>query len=130
MKKVALLLFLFQFLVAAMKGQSIADSSIRLKEVTIAIYPGKPLILHSVASVSTLSEQELKNHSSVSFLPAFNTLAGVRMEERSPGSYRLSIRGSLLRSPFGIRNIKIYMDEFLLTDGGGNTYLNLIDAKS
>jgi iron complex outermembrane receptor protein len=49
------------------------------------------------------------------------------MEERSPGSYRLSIRGSLLRSPFGIRNIKVYMDEFSLTDGGGNTYLNLID---
>ncbi len=49
------------------------------------------------------------------------------MEERSPGSYRLSIRGSLLRSPFGIRNIKTYWNDIPLTDAGGNTYLNLID---
>jgi len=52
------------------------------------------------------------------------------MEERSPGSYRLSIRGSLLRSPFGIRNVKVYMDEFPLTDAGGNTYLNSLDVGS
>ncbi|KAI9549707.1 putative TonB-dependent receptor YncD-like [Daphnia sinensis] len=52
------------------------------------------------------------------------------MEERSPGSYRLSIRGSSLRSPFGVRNVKIYLDEFPLTDAGGNTYLNLIDVNS
>src|SRR5690606_13458835 len=55
---------------------------------------------------------------------------GIRMEERSPGSYRLAMRGSLIRSPFGIRNVKIYMDELPLTDAGGNTYLNLIDPAS
>ncbi len=49
------------------------------------------------------------------------------MEERSPASYRLSIRGSLLRSPFGVRNVKIYWKDFPLTDAGGNTYLNLVD---
>ncbi|MDB5272124.1 MAG: yncD, partial [Chitinophagaceae bacterium] len=32
------------------------------------------------------------------------------------------------RSPFGIRNIKLYIDEFPLTDAGGNTYLNSLDA--
>ncbi len=46
------------------------------------------------------------------------------MEERSPGSYRLNIRGSSLRSPFGVRDIKIYWNEIPLTDPGGNTYLN------
>jgi len=49
------------------------------------------------------------------------------MEERSPGSYRFSIRGSLLRSPFGVRNVKVYWNGLPLTDGGGNTYLNLLD---
>ena len=51
------------------------------------------------------------------------------MEERSPGSYRLSIRGSLLRSPFGIRNIKVYWNDIPLTDATGNTYLNLVDIS-
>jgi iron complex outermembrane receptor protein len=63
-------------------------------------------------------------------LPALNTSSGVRMEERSPGSYRFSIRGSLLRSPFGIRNVKVYYDDFILTDAGGNTYMNLLDIHS
>jgi iron complex outermembrane receptor protein len=46
------------------------------------------------------------------------------MEERSPGSYRLNIRGSSLRSPFGVRNVKIYYNNIPFTDPGGNTYLN------
>jgi iron complex outermembrane receptor protein len=49
------------------------------------------------------------------------------MEERSPGSYRFSIRGSTLRSPFGVRDVKFYWNGLPLTDGGGNTYLNLLD---
>lgn len=56
-------------------------------------------------------------------------LPGVRMEERSPGSYRIAVRGSTIRSPFGIRNAKVYLNEFPLTDAGGNTYLNLIDLN-
>ena len=63
-------------------------------------------------------------------MSALNTVPGVRMEERSPGSYRLSIRGSLLRSPFGVRDVKIYYDEIPLTDAGGNTYFNAIDVNS
>ena len=59
-----------------------------------------------------------------SFVAAVNTMPGVRMEERSPGSYRLNIRGSSLRSPFGVRNIKIYYQDIPLTDPGGNTYFN------
>src|SRR5207245_1200850 len=65
-----------------------------------------------------------------SLVSSMNTVPGVRMEERSPGSYRLSIRGSLLRSPFGVRDVKVYYDEIPLTDAGGNTYLNAIDVNS
>lgn len=53
-----------------------------------------------------------------------NSISGVRMEERSPGSYRLNIRGSSLRSPFGVRNIKVYWNDLPVTDPGGNTYFN------
>ena len=59
-----------------------------------------------------------------SLLNGLNTVAGVRMEERSPGSYRINIRGSSLRSPFGVRNIKVYWNGFPVTDPGGNTYFN------
>ncbi|MFT4094833.1 MAG: TonB-dependent receptor plug domain-containing protein [Niabella sp.] len=59
-----------------------------------------------------------------SLLDIINTIPGVRMEERSPGSYRLNIRGSSLRSPFGVRNVKVYWNNIPLTDPGGNTYFN------
>ena len=60
----------------------------------------------------------------MSILSALNITPGVSMEERSPGSYRLNIRGSSLRSPFGVRDVKIYLNEIPLTDPSGNTYLN------
>jgi len=115
------------------KGQTVSmpvDSTIRLDEAIVRGYMSQQPLLQTPASVGLVSKNQLINHSGESALPAINTIPGVRMEERSPGSYRLSLRGSLLRSPFGVRNVKVYLDEFPLTDAGGNTYLNLIDSKS
>ena len=82
------------------------------------------------ASVAVITAAQLAVQPANSFVSVLNTTPGVRAEERSPGSYRLSIRGSLLRSPFGIRDIKVYYDDIPLTDAGGNTYLNAIDFNS
>lgn len=106
------------------------DTLKRLPEVIIKAYLTQQPLLTVPAAVSTLSLNQLEMQSGFSLIPAVNSIPGVRMEERSPGSYRLSIRGSLLRSPFGVRNIKVYMDEFPLTDAGGNTYLNLLDLSA
>src|SRR5690606_27277500 len=115
------------------KGQTALtpiDTAIRLDEAIVRGYISQQPLLQTPASVGLVSKNQLINHSGETVLPAINTIPGVRMEERSPGSYRLSLRGSSLRSPFGIRNVKVYLDEFPLTDAGGNTYLNLIDSKS
>ncbi len=82
------------------------------------------------AAIALLNGASLSKFSDQSFLSAMNTVSGVRMEERSPGSYRFSIRGSLLRSPFGVRNIKIYWNGLPLSDAGGNTYLNLMEVQN
>lgn len=103
------------------------DTLQQLPEVVIQSYVSKTPLQRVPTAVSVLSPADMQLQQGASLLPAFNTVPGIRMEERSPGSYRLSIRGSLLRSPFGIRNIKIYADEIPLTDAGGNTYLNLLD---
>lgn len=106
------------------------DSIKKLNEIAVKGYYNRQPLLRSVAAVSLIDSAQINNQNNASFVGIANTVAGVRMEERSPGSYRFSIRGSLLRSPFGIRNIKIYVDDFPLTDAGGNTYLNLMDVKS
>jgi len=109
-------------------SQTIQDTT-KLEEVIIRPYFTPQPLLRTTGAVGVIDPVTLGQQSGNSFVPAFNTVSGVRMEERSPGSYRLSIRGSLLRSPFGIRNIKLYFDGFPITDAGGNTYLNAIDLS-
>lgn len=104
-----------------------ADTLHQLKGVIVKAYLSNQRVLSVPASVSVLGAAQLKVQPDNSFVSALNTVPGVRVEERSPGSYRLSIRGSLLRSPFGVRDVKVYFDEIPLTDAGGNTYLNAID---
>src|SRR5690554_8068739 len=81
-------------------GQTIStsiDTAIRLDETIVRGYMSQQPLLQTPASVGLVSSNQLLNHSGESALSAINTVPGVRMEERSPGSYRLSLRGSLLR---------------------------------
>ncbi|PBQ32405.1 TonB-dependent receptor [Sphingobacteriaceae bacterium] len=104
--------------------------SVQLNEVIISSYLGDRPVLRLPASVALIDSSQLTKQAGQSLVPVLNTIPGVRMEERSPGSYRLSIRGSLIRSPFGIRNTKLYIDEYPLTNAGGDAYLNLLDMHS
>lgn len=110
-------------------AQNKQDSVKRLKEVVIQPYFSVQPLIRATGTIGLIGQETLDRQPGSSLVSAVNTVAGVRMEERSPGSYRLSVRGSLLRSPFGVRNIKIYLDDFPLTDAGGNSYLNALDAS-
>ncbi len=101
-----------------------------LSTVTVKGFETNLRLLETPATINLLNQKSMQRFAATSLVPVMNTLPGIRMEERSPGSYRLSIRGSLLRSPFGIRNIKVYIDDMPFTDAGGNTYLNLIEPGS
>lgn len=106
------------------------DSVRLLNEIVVKAYATDRPLSEVGAAVGYVGTPELARFSNTSILPAMNLIPGVRMEERSPGSYRFAIRGSSLRSPFGVRNVKMYWNGLPLTDGGGNTYLNLIDLNS
>src|SRR5689334_9500950 len=90
-----------------------ADSSrnATLQEVVIKAYEQKRVLRDVPAAVGYINREGLERFGSASIVHAMNTLPGVRMEERSPGSYRLNIRGSSLRSPFGVRNVKVYYND-------------------
>ncbi len=106
-----------------------AGSDSVLQEVTVEAFHTRLQWKAVPAAVAIVGSREMNRYAPASLVPVLNTVPGVRMEERSPGSYRLSIRGSLLRSPFGVRNVKVYWNDIPLTDGGGNTYLNLADIS-
>ncbi|MBC7588543.1 MAG: TonB-dependent receptor plug domain-containing protein, partial [Chitinophagaceae bacterium] len=122
-------LFLFLVTTSFAQNDSILVSKDSLQNLTVKGFYSNAKWKDAAAAISILNEKKLQQFSPNSLVPAINAVAGVRMEERSPGSYRLSIRGSLLRSPFGVRNIKIYWNDLPLSDGGGNTYLNLLEMQ-
>jgi iron complex outermembrane receptor protein len=81
-------------------------------------------------SISTINLEHLKRFDQSSLVQAVNSVPGIRFEERAVGSYRISIRGSSVRSPFGVRNIKVYWNGIPFTEPGGNTFINLLDLTN
>lgn len=101
------------------------DSTVNeLQQVIIKAYQQNVRLMDMPAAIGYASPSLLNRWSQTSIVQSLNTLPGIQMEERSPSSYRLNIRSSSLRSPFGVRNIKVYYNDIPFTDPGGNTFLN------
>jgi iron complex outermembrane receptor protein len=107
----------------------IGDVPYLLNSVTLEAYGSQSTIEQIPATVGYVSKHILESNDQSSLQPSLNTIAGVMMESRGyGGSHRLNIRGSSLRSPFAVRNVKMYLDGIPLTGADGQTPLELIDA--
>ncbi|MDQ6764032.1 MAG: TonB-dependent receptor, partial [Bacteroidota bacterium] len=122
--KFILIIFFFLLLAFKSNAQTEATDTLALQEIIVKAFENNRKLIDVPAAISLVNKKELDRYNNISILPALNINPGVRMEERSPGSYRLSIRGSSLRAPFGVRNVKVYYNDIPYTDPGGNSYLN------
>ncbi|MFN3300260.1 MAG: hypothetical protein ACK41Z_08690, partial [Sediminibacterium sp.] len=74
-----------------MKAQdTLLNKELPLQDVIVTAFNARIKWKEMPAAVSLLNKKALMQFSPASILPAMNLVAGVRMEERSPGSYRLS----------------------------------------
>jgi iron complex outermembrane receptor protein len=124
MRKSFIILLSGLFISFVSRSQQTADSSQTLGEVVVKAFEQNQSIKKIPAAIIQINKAKLDRFNTTNILPALNSAPGIRMEERSPGSYRMNIRGSTLRSPFGVRNVKVYWNDIPFTDPGGNTYLN------
>ncbi|REG77573.1 TonB-dependent receptor domain-containing protein [Algoriphagus antarcticus] len=106
------------------------EKSFNLSEVTVTAFESERPLLEQSAAIAVVSEQDFSRFNETSIVNSFNTKPGIRIEERAPASYRISIRGSSLRSPFGVRNVKVYWNEVPFTSPDGTTALNLLDLSN
>ncbi len=116
----------------AQRQAPVSDSTqtdMKLGAVLIEAFAQEKRIWEQPVSLSWVTAEVWEKYNSNTLVSAMNSLAGVRMEQRSPGSFRLNIRGSSLRSPFGVRNTKVYYNGVPFTDPGGNTYLNQLSLR-
>ena len=87
----------------------------------------EPSTIPHTGAISRIGPGSINRYDDQSLLAGFNSIPGARFEERAPGSYRISIRGSSLRAPFGVRNVKVYWNGIPYTEPGGDTPLNFLD---
>ena len=78
------------------------------------------------APIGNIHQVQIIRLGTGNLLQSVNNIPGVKMDERSPGSYRLGIRGNLLRSTFGVRNVKVYWNGLPFTDASGSTNFNAV----
>lgn len=98
-----------------------------LRPVVIQHWPRKR-DRQALATTATLDSTMISGFERSSLRSAAQWVPGVQWDERGHGgSARLSIRGSLLRSPYGVRGVKVYWGPFPLTLADGSTPLELLD---
>lgn len=103
---------------------SFAQDTVSLPAITLTAFEKEQQLKKIPAAISLIQPGTLNRSNNISLAAAINTSPGVRLEERSPGSYRVNIRASSLRSPFGVRNTKVYLDDLPFSEPGGHTYFN------
>ena len=124
-------LLLLALMPATLSAQDKTDTlKVKLDEITVVGFTGNRSIMETPGSISYVGNERINGFSDQSLVYGLNTVAGVKMDERAPGSYRIAIRGSAIRSPFGVRNVKVYWNDLPLTLPSGSTPLNLLDNQN
>lgn len=122
------ILFLLFFSTKLFAQETDSTDTATLETVTVKAFEQNRKLKDVAAAVIFINRQDLERFGNASAVQAVNVIPGVHLEERSPGSYRVNIRGSSLRSPFGVRNTKVYYNDLPFTNPGGDSYLNALGA--
>jgi len=100
-----------------------------LNEVKVTAWAGHKSNKETAGAIARLSGDALRGGSGISMQSALNGIPGVRMDQSNLSDSRISIRGQGVRSPWGIRNVKIYLDDIPLTEADGTSRLEGIDLN-
>ncbi len=82
--------------------------------------------VYATIPTARVNERAIQRFGASDLTPALNRVPGVRFESRAPGSYRVLIRGTGRRSPFGVRDVRVYWNGLQLSEPGGDTPLNFV----
>lgn len=100
-----------------------------MEEVKVVAFRNDRNMQSTPAPIGYIDKKIIGQTDQYSLQNALNTVSGVIMESRGyGGSHRISIRGSALRSPFAVRNIKMYADGIPLTSPDGQAPFEMMDA--
>src|SRR5690606_27291348 len=105
-------------------------STVSLNEVRVSGYNGNKTRKETAGAVALISGDQIRSGNGVSLQSAFNHVPGVRMDQSTLSEARISIRGNGVRSSFGIRNVKIYLNDIPVTEPDGTTRIESLDVNN
>ncbi len=103
---------------------------VSLNEVRVSSYNGHKTNKETAGAVAQFTARDIARGSGVSLQPALNAIPGVRMEQSTLSEARISIRGNGVRAGYGIRNVKVYVNEIPVTEADGTTRIEALDVNS
>lgn len=101
-----------------------------LNEVRVNGFAGNRTKKETAGSIGMITSKDVNRGSGVSFQSALNAIPGVRMDQSTLSEARISIRGNGVRSSFGLRNIKVYLNDIPVTEADGTTRIEALDVNS
>lgn len=81
-------------------------------------------------SVALLNTDDIQRGNGMSLQSALNTVPGVRMDQSTLSDSRISIRGNGVRSPWGSRAVKVYINDIPVTETDGTTRIEALDVNN
>lgn len=103
---------------------------VNLNEVRVTGYNGNKTSKETAGAIALLTPKDINRGNAMSLQPALNGIPGVRMDQSTLSEARISIRGNGVRAAYGIRNIKIYVNEIPVTEADGTTRIEALDVNS
>lgn len=101
-----------------------------LNEVRVTGFAGNRTKKETAGAIALITSKDINRGSGMSFQQALNSIPGVRMDQSTLSEGRISIRGNGVRSSFGLRNIKVYLNDIPVTEADGTTRIEALDVNS
>ncbi|WP_159520137.1 TonB-dependent receptor [Sunxiuqinia indica] len=100
---------------------ALQDSVFAISEVTVHAYHYERKLMEVPASISIISADQLEQNTFKSIDEVLNKVPGVYMQQATPTTNRLTIRGVGSRTPYASNKIRAYYAGIPLTNGVGET---------
>jgi iron complex outermembrane receptor protein len=105
-------------------------SNVALNKLMVVGFSRGKDLQETGASIGLKTAEDLDRGDEVSLKSTLNTIPGVQMDQSRPGESRIAIRGAGISAPWGIRDIKIYLNNIPITQANGVARIEAIDVST
>lgn len=107
----------------------IFEKPLELAEVTVRSSHFQSELNEISASISLITETQIKSNDGINIAPILNSVPGVYMHNGTLNTNRITIRGIGSRNLFGTSKIRAYYEDIPLTNGSGETTIEDIELE-